>query len=275
MKQRVASSHLWPGKQVVSRWPGLGIPGSEIPTTGDSGGSPLANDGINADDEYRLELLTPPSAGTLTFFPDTSLNFVGPDGAYTFTYEGFENGVSYGSIEDPLNIGTVADAAIAATIGDLVFAGASFSSPVAAITAALAPLVFSGSSYASPVAAITATLGDLAFVGDAYTSGLSEATISATLGDLVFSGSSETVGPAIATILATLDPIVFVGAAFVSPSAAIAATVGSLEFAGSSYGEVNTTDAPNGSGPAIIIPRGTRGAVQNTTRPPNIGGIRI
>ncbi|MBK8745707.1 hypothetical protein [Propionivibrio sp.] len=34
-------------------------------------------------------------------------------------------------------------------------------------------------------------------------------------------------------------------------------------------------DAPTHSCPAIIIPRGTLAPVQNTTRPPNIGGIRI
>jgi hypothetical protein len=56
----------------------------------------------------------------------------------------------------------------------------------------------------------------------------------------------------------------------------IVCNVGNATASGISFSFAGTlVDAPNGSGPAIIIPRGTRGAVQNTTRPPNIGGIRI
>ena len=56
----------------------------------------------------------------------------------------------------------------------------------------------------------------------------------------------------------------------------IVCNVGNATASGISFSFGGTlVDAPNGSGPAIIIPRGTRGAVQNTTRPPNIGGIRI
>lgn len=56
----------------------------------------------------------------------------------------------------------------------------------------------------------------------------------------------------------------------------IVCNVGNATASGISFSFGGTlVDAPNGSGPAIIIPRGTRGAVQNTPRPPNIGGIRI
>jgi len=106
MSQRVTSTPLFGGSHVVSLWGGLGIPGSAIPTTGDAGGSPLANDEIVSTSEYRLEVVTLPTAGTLQFFPDTSFQFSGaPDGTYSFEYEGFEDGISYGSVTDPLNVG--------------------------------------------------------------------------------------------------------------------------------------------------------------------------
>lgn len=81
------------GGMAVSKWLGLGIPGSEIPTTGDSGGSPLANDGISPTAEYRIATVSAPSAGTLTIYPDTSFDFAGPDGTYTWTFNVWENNV--------------------------------------------------------------------------------------------------------------------------------------------------------------------------------------
>jgi hypothetical protein len=106
MSHRVASAPLFSGSHVVSPWGGLGIPGSEIPTAGDSGASPLANDEIAATSEYRLEVLTPPTAGTLKFNPDTSFLFSGaPNGAYSLEYEGFGDGGSYGSVTDPITVG--------------------------------------------------------------------------------------------------------------------------------------------------------------------------
>lgn len=77
----------------VSKWPGLGIPGSEIPTAGGSGGSPLANDGISPTSEYRIATVSAPPAGTLTVYPDTSFDFAGPDGSYTWSFNVWENNV--------------------------------------------------------------------------------------------------------------------------------------------------------------------------------------
>lgn len=108
MSHRVASAHLFAGSHVVSRWGGLGIPGAEIPTTGDNFGSPLADDDTLTGAEYRLVVVTPPSAGTLVFYPDTSFEFLGAvDGSYSLTYQAWENGVSYGSATDTLAVGVV------------------------------------------------------------------------------------------------------------------------------------------------------------------------
>ena len=108
MSQRVASSQLFSGSHVVSLWGGLGIPGAQIPTTGDNGGSPLADDDILAGAEYRLIITAQPSAGTLVPYPDTSFEFSGaPDGSYSYTYQAWENSVIYGSATDTLVVGEV------------------------------------------------------------------------------------------------------------------------------------------------------------------------
>jgi hypothetical protein len=145
MSLRLSSSQ---SSHLVSLWGGLGIPGSAVPTTGDNGGSPLANDGITSTSEYRIETVTAPSAGTLTVYPDTSYEFTGPDGTYTWTYRVYEDSVDRGTANETLVIG----------------------SPVASFFSTTSLPAFSGAasvSGASPETAISATTGLPDFTGSA------------------------------------------------------------------------------------------------------------
>lgn len=115
MSFRIASSPLLSGAFAVSPYAGLGVLGSAIPTSGDNGPSPLLNDGIVATSEYAWELVTPPSAGVLTLYPDGSFvwNAVGvADGIYSFEYRLYEDGADSGTGTVYLSFGvglTVAD----------------------------------------------------------------------------------------------------------------------------------------------------------------------
>src|SRR6185312_1735609 len=72
------------------------------------GPSILAND-VQAGDEgkeFRALILTRPSGGTIFFYEDGSFDTtVFPDGVHTGTYEGFADGVSYGTAPYSLRIG--------------------------------------------------------------------------------------------------------------------------------------------------------------------------
>jgi hypothetical protein len=101
MTIRVDSASLIAGKTVVSLYAGHGILASQIPS-----GGYLFNDISNAADEMRGEILTWPSAGTLSVNEDSSFSFTGaPDGEYSFTYRGYKNGVAYGDYTVTLAIG--------------------------------------------------------------------------------------------------------------------------------------------------------------------------
>lgn len=77
-----------------SEYAGAGILGSNISAVGDNGGSPAINDGISSTAEYRWQLVSGPSNGTLKLFEDLHFEFTGaPDGSYTFVYRLFENNI--------------------------------------------------------------------------------------------------------------------------------------------------------------------------------------
>lgn len=101
MTIRVDTASLIAGKLVVSEYAGLGILGSDIPDGGTDGDSPLRQDYEaigGASDEWRWEIVTWPSDGTLTVFEDGSFIFEGaPDGSYSFTYDTYKNNVKQGS----------------------------------------------------------------------------------------------------------------------------------------------------------------------------------
>lgn len=82
--QPISSAHT------VKQYAGFGILGADIPTTGDNGGSPVLNDGILDTSEYYWRLETPPSAGSVTIYPDLSYLFSGAaDGTWPWAYRLF------------------------------------------------------------------------------------------------------------------------------------------------------------------------------------------
>jgi len=94
---RVDSSQLITNKIVVSAYAGHGIIAQDIPSTGANGAAFLFNDITVQDALMRGQVLTWPTAGTLTVNEDSSFSFTNaPAGTYTFTYRGFRNGVTYG-----------------------------------------------------------------------------------------------------------------------------------------------------------------------------------
>lgn len=92
------------GAHTVKKYAGFGILGADIPATGDSGGSPILNDGPIPTSEYYWRITSQPTSGVLTIFPDLSHEY-DPAGAangdYQATYELFEDRVSAGTA--PLN----------------------------------------------------------------------------------------------------------------------------------------------------------------------------
>jgi hypothetical protein len=87
---------------------GLGVLGSAVPPDGYDGASPIYA-GLSlpaeANDEFKIVILTQPVLGTLFVYEDTSFNFTGPDGVHTWTYGADKNGVRYGTGTITLVIG--------------------------------------------------------------------------------------------------------------------------------------------------------------------------
>ncbi len=99
MSHLVASSLPISGSHAVKRYAGFGILGADIPTTGDSGGSPVLNDGIEPSGEYYWRVETPPSDGVLVIYDDLSVVFDAAglaDNSYPWSYRLFETGVDAG-----------------------------------------------------------------------------------------------------------------------------------------------------------------------------------
>jgi hypothetical protein len=87
---------------------GLGVLGSEVPDSGTDGASPIYA-GLSlpaeANNEFRIVLLTTPTLGELFVYEDTSFSFTGPDGVHVWTYAGYKDGVLYGTGTITLVIG--------------------------------------------------------------------------------------------------------------------------------------------------------------------------
>lgn len=87
MTHTVSNSAPVSGSHTVKQYAGFGIRGADIPTTGDSGGSPVLNDGILSTSEYYWEVETAPGSGTVTIYPDMTFEHTGAaDGSWTWVY---------------------------------------------------------------------------------------------------------------------------------------------------------------------------------------------
>ena len=99
MSLRIDTTELISGALLIGET-GLGVLGSAIPATGDNGAGYAYNDlSLPADNSKEIcgRITTWPSAGTLFAYEDTSFDFTAPDGAYSFQYQLYVDGVATGS----------------------------------------------------------------------------------------------------------------------------------------------------------------------------------
>lgn len=111
MSCRVDASSLIAGACVVGHR-GLGVLGSQVPSTGEHGPGYLFNDlslPTDAGKEVMGYIETPP-VGLTSFFAweDSSFEAQGPDGEYTFTYRLFVDGADFGTAAVTITIGAAA-----------------------------------------------------------------------------------------------------------------------------------------------------------------------
>lgn len=114
---RVSTTSLISGA-IVCGDRGLGVLGSQVPSTGTHGPGyiyPSLDLPGDANKEYRGLIVTPPGAGALVAGEDSSFLLIGaPDGEYTLTFRLFEDGVDLGLVNATFNVGPVSLAAAAA-----------------------------------------------------------------------------------------------------------------------------------------------------------------
>ncbi len=221
------------GGWLTSAYPGLGILGSAIPTTGDNGGSPVINDGISAGKEYRWALVTSPASGTITLYEDLTFEFSGAsDGIHSATYRLWEDGVDQGTATITLQVGP-SYTTISVTLDNVTGAVSSVPVPRTAISATLANVFGSVASSVSPKAGISATLADVFGSVASYPSGTTISTINAVLGDVV--GSLDSKSAPVTSIAATLGNITASLGSKAVPVTAISATLDHVTGAVSCY----------------------------------------
>lgn len=222
------------GAWLSSEYPGHGVRGDAIPSTGANGPPPLYNDVTlpgEAADEFRWVPSSIP-AGLTTFVSreDSAFIAAGPDNSYSFPYEGFKNGVSYGTTTVSFTIGS-ASAALAANGGSGTLS-ATASSPAVAALAATGPSGALSAVANSPAVATLAATGPSGVVSaSASSQPLSTLAAAGASGSLAASaGIGSFVGLAATGASGALE-----ASAYVAASAALSALGGEGAFAGSAY----------------------------------------
>ena len=208
----ISGAHLYGGA-------GLGVLGSLIPSSGDNGAGYTYNDlSLPADNGKEIcgRITTWPVSGTLTAYEDTSFEFTAPDGAHSFAYQLYVDGVATGSPETvSLYVGSV-PVTISASLGAAVASG--FSAGVSASTIIAASL---GVATASGFAAEISAGGEVVVTGS--------------VGSAVASGLAASIYSAFVLLANT-------GNASASGKTAVISAIG------------QTIRAPSGSGPTVIQP---------------------
>ena len=75
---------------------------------GPDGASPIYSGSslpAEANNEFRIVLITTPTLGDLFVYEDTSFSFTGPDGIHVWTYAAYKDGILYGTGTITLVIG--------------------------------------------------------------------------------------------------------------------------------------------------------------------------
>ena len=178
---------------------GLGVIGSLIPATGDNGAGYTYNDlSLPADNAKEIcgRITTWPASGTLTAYEDTSFEFVAADGAYSFVYQLYVDGVATGSpstvslyvgsvpVEITASLGTASASGFTAGINSSVFIAASLGVATAS--------GFSASISAAGETNIPCSVGNA--VASGHTAAISSAfTLATNIGTASASGHSAVV----------------------------------------------------------------------------------
>ena len=157
---------------------GLGVLGSEVPSTGTHGAGYLYNDitlpGEAGDEFYGLITSFPVGLSTFFAYEDSSFTATGPDGSYSFTYTGYKNGTSYGTQTVTITLGAAAlvvqDATHAHAADNLALSGtgtaaltiadaAHAHAPDALVLSTLSALAVQDAAHAHAADGITFTVG--------------------------------------------------------------------------------------------------------------------
>lgn len=247
MSLRIDTSEYFSG--LVIGQVGLGVLGSAIPSAGDSGASFLYNDlslPADAGKEIRGQILTWPSAGNLLAYEDGSFEFSGaPDGAYSFTYRLYVDGVDSGTGAVALTVGA----------GNGVATGAPSVVSITAPSATAAGTTVGNGAAAGVPASLSIAALTAVGIGTSAGAGLGV-------------GSPSPIALSAPSAIAIGTSIIN-GLGLGSP-----ASVAIIAASGYAYTGDGFVRAPSGSGPLIISSRSIRLSQSLTSRPRNIGGTR-
>lgn len=118
MSLRADTTQLISGALVASLYPGHGVRGDAVPSTGTHAPSPIYNDltlPADAAKEYRWGVVAAPATGVLTIYENGSFAYAPPDGTTSlttgFTYRLWQDGADLGTAVVSIQIGDVALAA--------------------------------------------------------------------------------------------------------------------------------------------------------------------
>lgn len=194
MSIRVDTSSLIAGALVCGNR-GLGVLGADIPSDGDNGAGYAYNDltlPADAGKEICGRITTWPSAGELYAYEDTSFEFTGPDGAHTFAYQLYVDGVATGSPETVyLQVG----------------------SPVAGFDVATDAAIFDGSAHSAAAAGFAVSTAPAVFAGSAQSATASNAGFSVETAAAGFAGTAQSLPSSTASFSVAADSATFAGAA--------------------------------------------------------------
>lgn len=196
MSLRIDTTEWIAGALVIGET-GLGVLAQNIPATGDYGAGFAFGDLVFPADtgkEVCGRVTSFPAAGKLFAYEDTSFYFIdAPDGAYSFAYTLYEDGVSQGSATVSLIVGG-AVAGMALTLAPAVFAGSATGSPMGTFALTLDESTFAGSVISnptSPTAAMDLALEDALFAGES----VSNPTVTQTTTTVVLGADTMTAQP--------------------------------------------------------------------------------
>jgi hypothetical protein len=213
---RADTEQLFEEAWVASRYPGFGIRGADIPTTGEHGGSILANDVSlpgDADKEFRFEVLTRPEDGEIVFYEDGSIEAWGfPDGTYSGTYRLYQDGEAAGTATYTLIFGESAEPVERDFLGGFSITSAVERDFLGGYAVSTHVVVSFAGAYTVRGAALADFLGEFSTAGTVARDFLGEFSIDGATGTVArdFLGEFSTAGTVLADFLGEYSTFVTV-----------------------------------------------------------------